>query len=81
MERKNAWKDYSEYELMRLEASLKAAGDKIKLVFLHYPPKYKGYTCEPILELLKKLHKEMGLSILFISVINSFNCIFLLLYM
>ena len=41
-------------ELMRLEASLKAAGDMPKLVFLHYPPRYKGYTCEPILELLKR---------------------------
>ena len=26
-------------ELMRLEASLKAAGEREKLVFLHYPPK------------------------------------------
>ena len=41
-------------ELLRLEASLKAAGDLTKLVFLHYPPRYKGYTCEPILELLKR---------------------------
>lgn len=41
-------------ELLRLEASLKAAGDMPKLVFLHYPPRYKGYTCEPILELLKQ---------------------------
>ena len=41
-------------ELLRLEASLKAAGDLPKLVFLHYPPRYKGYTCEPILELLKR---------------------------
>lgn len=41
-------------ELMRLEASLKAAGDLPKLVFLHYPPRYKGYTCEPILDLLKQ---------------------------
>lgn len=39
-------------ELMRLEASLKAAGEKEKLVFLHYPPKYRGYNCEPIIELL-----------------------------
>ena len=39
-------------ELMRLEASLKAAGDKNKLVFLHYPPKYKGYECPEILKLL-----------------------------
>ena len=41
-------------ELLRLEASLKAAGDLPKMVFLHYPPRYKGYTCEPILELLKQ---------------------------
>ena len=41
-------------ELGRLEASLKAAGDMKKAVFLHYPPKYKGYSCEPILELLKR---------------------------
>ena len=41
-------------ELLRLEASLKAAGDMPKTVFLHYPPRYKGYTCEPILELLKR---------------------------
>lgn len=41
-------------ELQRLEASLKAAGDLPKLVFLHYPPKYKGYECPEILELLKK---------------------------
>ena len=38
-------------ELCRLEASLKAAGEKQKLVFLHYPPKYKGYECREILEL------------------------------
>ena len=41
-------------ELMRLEASLKAAGDRQKLVFLHYPPRYKGYTCREILDLLEK---------------------------
>ena len=39
-------------ELMRLEASLKAAGDREKLCFLHYPPVYKGYRCQPILDLL-----------------------------
>ena len=39
-------------ELMRLEASLKAAGQKEKLVFFHYPPKYRGYECTPIIELL-----------------------------
>ena len=41
-------------ELGRLEASLKAAGDKQKLVFLHYPPRYKGYECQEILDLLKQ---------------------------
>ena len=41
-------------ELIRLEASLKAAGDAEKLVFLHYPPKYQGYSCPEILDLLKK---------------------------
>lgn len=41
-------------ELMRLEASLKAAGDLPKMVFLHYPPRYKGYTCEEIIALLKR---------------------------
>lgn len=41
-------------ELLRLETSLKAAGDMPKMVFLHYPPLYKGYSCEPILELLQK---------------------------
>ena len=39
-------------ELMRLEASLKAAGDREKLCFLHYPPVYRGYICRPILDLL-----------------------------
>lgn len=41
-------------ELMRLEASLKAAGEKQKLVFLHYPPRYRGYECPEILALLKQ---------------------------
>lgn len=41
-------------ELIRLEASLQSAGDLPKLVFLHYPPKYKGYECPEILELLHK---------------------------
>lgn len=39
-------------ELMRLETSLKAAGDREKLCFLHYPPYYTGYCCQPILDLL-----------------------------
>ena len=41
-------------ELIRLETSLKSAGDRTKIVFLHYPPKYKGYECSEILELLQK---------------------------
>lgn len=41
-------------EIIRLETSLKAAGEKEKLVFLHYPPRYKGYECKEILELLEK---------------------------
>lgn len=41
-------------ELMRLEASLISAGDLPKLVFLHYPPRYKGYECQEILALLNK---------------------------
>ena len=39
-------------ELLRLKTSLKAAGDREKLVFLHYPPKYRGYECREIIDLL-----------------------------
>ena len=41
-------------ELCRLEASLKAAGDRKKMVFLHYPPRYKGYECREILDLFEQ---------------------------
>ena len=41
-------------ELIRLETSLKSAGDKNKLVFLHYPPRYRGYECREIIELLER---------------------------
>ena len=41
-------------ELCRLEASLKAAGDRNKMVFLHYPPRYKGYECREILDLFEQ---------------------------
>lgn len=41
-------------ELLRLEVSLKSAGELPKIVFLHYPPKYKGYECSEILQLLEK---------------------------
>ena len=33
---------------------MQSAGDLSKIVFLHYPPKYKGYECPEILELLKR---------------------------
>ncbi len=35
-------------ELIRLEASLKAAGEREKLCFLHYPPVCQGYRCREI---------------------------------
>ncbi len=41
-------------ELIRLETSLKSAGNLPKIVFLHYPPLYKGYTCDEILDLLHR---------------------------
>lgn len=41
-------------ECIRLEASLKAAGDREKLVFLHYPPVYQNYRCQPILDVLNR---------------------------
>ena len=43
-------------ELMRLETSLKAAGEREKLCFLHYPPCYEGYTCEEIMQLMETYH-------------------------
>ncbi|MBQ3938719.1 MAG: metallophosphoesterase [Clostridia bacterium] len=46
-------------EIGRLETSLKAAGDRQKLVFLHYPPKYQGYACEEILQLLEMHHASV----------------------
>ena len=39
-------------ELGRLEASLKAAGEREKLCFLHYPPKLMGYECQEIVDML-----------------------------
>ena len=41
-------------EIGRLETSLNAAGDREKLVFLHYPPIYQKYECPEILALLKE---------------------------
>lgn len=41
-------------ELMRLETSLQSAENLRKIVFLHYPPLYKGYICKEIVELLHR---------------------------
>ncbi|MBQ0038499.1 MAG: metallophosphoesterase [Clostridiales bacterium] len=41
-------------EAGRLETSLKLAGEREKLCFLHYPPLYQGYQCPEILQLLQK---------------------------
>ena len=41
-------------ELIRLEASLKAGGEREKFCFLHYPPLYQGYRCQEILDLLER---------------------------
>lgn len=40
-------------EIGRLETSLKAAGEKEKLVFLHYPPVFQKYRCPEILDLFR----------------------------
>lgn len=45
-------------ELMRLEASLSSAGHLNKMVFLHYPPLYKGYVCEEIINILTKYNVQ-----------------------
>ena len=41
-------------ELLRLEASLKAAGEREKLVFLHYPPLFNDYVCHELIEILER---------------------------
>ena len=46
-------------EIQRLEMSLKAAGDRDKYVFLHYPPKYGTYICEEILQLFRDYDVKM----------------------
>lgn len=45
-------------ELMRLEASLKAAKREKKLCFLHYPPLYQNYRCPEILQFLHQFGVE-----------------------
>ncbi|MBO5340976.1 MAG: metallophosphoesterase [Oscillospiraceae bacterium] len=41
-------------ELIRLEASLTAAGDREKYCFFHYPPLCQGYRCDEIIELMER---------------------------
>lgn len=41
-------------EIGRLRTSLEAAGDREKIVFLHYPPIFQKYECPEILALLKE---------------------------
>ena len=41
-------------ELGRLEASLKAAGNREKFCFLHYPPRYRDEVCHEMIDLLKR---------------------------
>lgn len=41
-------------EVGRLETSLKAGGELEKIVFLHYPPVFRTYRCEEILNLLQE---------------------------
>lgn len=48
------WEKIFKRELLRLEASLKAAGESEKICFLHYPPLYKGYHCQEIIDLMER---------------------------
>lgn len=41
-------------ELIRLELSLKAGGDREKFCFLHYPPLNQNYCCQEIVDLLER---------------------------
>ena len=41
-------------ELIRLETSLKAAGSAEKYCFLHYPPRYRGYECPELIDLMER---------------------------
>jgi len=41
-------------EVLRLETSLKEAGERGKLCFLHYPPLYQGYICQEIVDLMER---------------------------
>ena len=48
------WEKVFNRELIRLEASLKAAGEREKICFLHYPPLYRGDRCQEIIDLLER---------------------------
>ena len=48
------WEKIFNRELLRLETSLKAAGERDKICFLHYPPLYKGYCCKEIVDLMER---------------------------
>ena len=45
-------------EIGRLEASLKTAGDRPILAFLHYPPLYSGYRCPEVIAKLEEYGVE-----------------------
>jgi len=46
-------------ELIRLETSLKAAGEcEKKLCFFHYPPRFNNYICREIIDVMKKYGVE-----------------------
>lgn len=45
-------------EVGRLEASLKAAGERPILAFLHYPPLYTGYRCPEVIAKLEEYGVE-----------------------
>ncbi len=57
-------------ELIRLETSLRAAGDREKLCFLHYPPRYQGYSCPEILSLLE----QYGVSACYYGHLHGASC-------
>lgn len=46
-------------EILRLEASLKAAEGRERYVFLHFPPRYGSYACQEILALLRLYQVRM----------------------
>ena len=48
-------------EACRLRASLESAGDREKIVFLHYPPVNGSYRCNEILDLLKEFEVRLCL--------------------